>query len=222
MQKIQWRASSGDGAPKLQISVPCRGRTCPWKNRTKKSTQKSTAKFKSEFGSFAAKAHTARIWPREEKVAQWVGERPLRKLNIAPTKAKVIKGSLESIYISNLVGISLSLKTLGPSLKPLRITPFLDNGPLRKDPRSETPPSSNPEVRKSNCIAQLQLGVHTLGLECETSTCILASFSREFAKSSREFANFRRAYRGDRKGVLLEGVLVANCRKFFMRVTKSG
>ena len=27
--KIQWRASSGDGAPKLQISVPCRGRTCP-------------------------------------------------------------------------------------------------------------------------------------------------------------------------------------------------
>ena len=28
-QKIQWRASSGDGAPKLQISVPCRGRTCP-------------------------------------------------------------------------------------------------------------------------------------------------------------------------------------------------
>ena len=28
-QKIQWRVSSGDGAPKLQISVPCRGRTCP-------------------------------------------------------------------------------------------------------------------------------------------------------------------------------------------------
>ena len=28
-QKIQWRASSGDGAPKLQISVPCRGRTSP-------------------------------------------------------------------------------------------------------------------------------------------------------------------------------------------------
>ena len=28
-EKIQWRASSGDGAPKLQISVPCRGRTCP-------------------------------------------------------------------------------------------------------------------------------------------------------------------------------------------------
>ena len=28
-QKIQWRASSGDGVPKLQISVPCRGRTCP-------------------------------------------------------------------------------------------------------------------------------------------------------------------------------------------------
>ena len=28
-KKIQWRASSGDGAPKLQISVPCRGRTCP-------------------------------------------------------------------------------------------------------------------------------------------------------------------------------------------------
>ena len=27
--KIQWRASSGDGAPKLQISVPCCGRTCP-------------------------------------------------------------------------------------------------------------------------------------------------------------------------------------------------
>ena len=28
-QKIQWRASSGDGAPKLQISVPCRGRIGP-------------------------------------------------------------------------------------------------------------------------------------------------------------------------------------------------
>ena len=28
-KKIQWRASSGDGAPKLQISVPCRGRTRP-------------------------------------------------------------------------------------------------------------------------------------------------------------------------------------------------
>ena len=28
-QKIQWRASSGDGAPKLQISVPGHGRTCP-------------------------------------------------------------------------------------------------------------------------------------------------------------------------------------------------
>ena len=28
-QKIQWRAPSGDGALKLQISVPCRGRTCP-------------------------------------------------------------------------------------------------------------------------------------------------------------------------------------------------
>ena len=27
--KIQWRASNEDGAPKLQISVPCRGRTCP-------------------------------------------------------------------------------------------------------------------------------------------------------------------------------------------------
>ena len=27
--KIHWRASSGDGAPKLQISVPCRGQTCP-------------------------------------------------------------------------------------------------------------------------------------------------------------------------------------------------
>ena len=27
-KKIQWRASSGDSAPKLQISVPCRGRTC--------------------------------------------------------------------------------------------------------------------------------------------------------------------------------------------------
>ena len=27
--KIQWRAPSEDGAPKLQISVPCRGRTCP-------------------------------------------------------------------------------------------------------------------------------------------------------------------------------------------------
>ena len=29
----------------------------------KKSAQKSTAKLKSEFGSFAAKIHTARIWP---------------------------------------------------------------------------------------------------------------------------------------------------------------
>ena len=37
----------------------------PWKNRRKKSTKKkSTAKFKSEFGSFAAKIHTAGIWPR--------------------------------------------------------------------------------------------------------------------------------------------------------------
>ena len=29
--KVHWRKfkSSGDGAPKLQISVPCRGRTCP-------------------------------------------------------------------------------------------------------------------------------------------------------------------------------------------------
>ena len=26
---FSWRASSGDGTPKLQISVPCRGRTCP-------------------------------------------------------------------------------------------------------------------------------------------------------------------------------------------------
>ena len=33
------------------------------KNRRKKSTKNSTAKFKSEFGSFAAKIHTARIWP---------------------------------------------------------------------------------------------------------------------------------------------------------------
>ena len=32
------------------------------RNRTK-STPKSTAKFKSEFGSFAAKIHTARVWP---------------------------------------------------------------------------------------------------------------------------------------------------------------
>ena len=32
-QKIQWRASSGDGAPKLQISVACRGRTCPDSNQ---------------------------------------------------------------------------------------------------------------------------------------------------------------------------------------------
>ena len=30
--KNQWRASSGDGPPKLQISVPYRGRTCPEKN----------------------------------------------------------------------------------------------------------------------------------------------------------------------------------------------
>ena len=33
------------------------------KNRRKKSTQKSTAIFKSEFGSFGAKIHTARIRP---------------------------------------------------------------------------------------------------------------------------------------------------------------
>ena len=32
-------------------------------NRRKRTTQKSTAKFKSEFGSFVAKIHTARIWP---------------------------------------------------------------------------------------------------------------------------------------------------------------
>ena len=31
-----------------------------WKNYEEKSTQKSTAKFKSEFGNFAAKIHTAR------------------------------------------------------------------------------------------------------------------------------------------------------------------
>ena len=35
----------------------------------KKSTPISTAKFKSEFGSFAAKIHTARIWPGEIKVS---------------------------------------------------------------------------------------------------------------------------------------------------------
>ena len=35
----------------------------PWEKKDKKSTQKSTAKFKPEFGSFAAKSHTARIWP---------------------------------------------------------------------------------------------------------------------------------------------------------------
>ena len=34
-QNFQWRASSGDGAPKLQISVPCRGRTCPDKSGCK-------------------------------------------------------------------------------------------------------------------------------------------------------------------------------------------
>ena len=33
------------------------------KNRRKKSTKKSTAIFKSEFGSFGAKIHTARIRP---------------------------------------------------------------------------------------------------------------------------------------------------------------
>ena len=36
---------------------------CPWKNRRKKSTPKSTAKFKSEFGSFVARIHCARIRP---------------------------------------------------------------------------------------------------------------------------------------------------------------
>ena len=35
----------------------------PWTKQEKKSTKKSTAKFKSEFGSFAAKIHTARIRP---------------------------------------------------------------------------------------------------------------------------------------------------------------
>ena len=44
-QNIQWRASSGDGAPKLQISVPCRGRTCP-------ETQNSKKKKNKCFGSF--------------------------------------------------------------------------------------------------------------------------------------------------------------------------
>ena len=39
-QNIQWRASSGDGAPKLQISVPCRGRTCP-----EKGTKNFNCKF---------------------------------------------------------------------------------------------------------------------------------------------------------------------------------
>ena len=34
------------------------------KNRRKKSTKKSTAKLKSDFGSFAAKIHTARIRPK--------------------------------------------------------------------------------------------------------------------------------------------------------------
>ena len=38
------------------------------RNRRKKSTQKSMAKFKSEFGSFAAKIHTARIWLRNSYV----------------------------------------------------------------------------------------------------------------------------------------------------------
>ena len=42
------------------------------KNRRKESTQKSTAKFKSEFGSFAAKFHTARIrrWDFEHSTAK--------------------------------------------------------------------------------------------------------------------------------------------------------
>ena len=35
------------------------------KKQEKNSTQKSTAKFKSEFGSFVAEIHTARIRPRE-------------------------------------------------------------------------------------------------------------------------------------------------------------
>ena len=34
-----------------------------WRNRRKKSTQKFTAIFKSEFGSFGAQIHTARIRP---------------------------------------------------------------------------------------------------------------------------------------------------------------
>ena len=33
------------------------------------------------------------------------------------------------------------------------------------------------------------LGVHSLGLERETSTGVLANFSREFANLKREFAN---------------------------------
>ena len=43
-QKIQWRASSGDGAPKLQISVPCRGRTCPEQEAPKIGTPKCLTK----------------------------------------------------------------------------------------------------------------------------------------------------------------------------------
>ena len=40
------------------------GEKCALRERgSKKSTPKSTAKFKSEFGSFAAKIHAARIWP---------------------------------------------------------------------------------------------------------------------------------------------------------------
>ena len=44
-QKIQWRASSGDGAPKLQISVPCRGRTCPELLNNAKSCLKKTLRI---------------------------------------------------------------------------------------------------------------------------------------------------------------------------------
>ena len=50
-RKIQWRASSGDGAPKLQISVPCRGRTCPeWKLGTEKVPQRTCVIGNREWG----------------------------------------------------------------------------------------------------------------------------------------------------------------------------
>ena len=46
----------------------------PW-NKSKKPPPKSTAKFKSNFGSFAAKIHTARIWSSYFPACQYHSKR---------------------------------------------------------------------------------------------------------------------------------------------------